>query len=48
MMGETRKGIIRIIFTFFVCGVGSIFALVDFIKILTDSYVVNPEAYFFD
>ena len=45
-MGETRKGIIRILFTF-LCGVGYIFALIDFVMILCDSYKVNPEAYFF-
>lgn len=46
VMGETRKGIMRIVFSC-LCGIGAIFALVDFIMILTDTYVVNPEAYFF-
>ncbi|MCR4611885.1 MAG: TM2 domain-containing protein [Lachnospiraceae bacterium] len=47
IMGETRKGVIRIVFTLAVCGVGGIFGLVDFIKILSDTYVVDPEKYFF-
>lgn len=43
MMGENKKGIFRIVTTF-CCGIGAIFALIDFIKILCDSYVVNPDA----
>ena len=46
VMGETKKGVIRILFSL-LCGIGTIFALVDFIMILTDTYVVNPDAYFF-
>ena len=42
MMGETKKGIFRIVMTC-CCGLGGIFALVDFIKILMDKYVVDPE-----
>ena len=43
MMGETKKGVFKIVFCF--CfGISAIFALVDLIKILTDSYVVNPDA----
>lgn len=45
MMGETKKGIVKIVF-FFVCGISSILALVDFIRILTDTYVADPEQYF--
>lgn len=42
MMGETKKGIFKIIMCF--CfGIGYIFALIDFIKILCDKYEVNPE-----
>ncbi len=42
MMGETKKGILKIATTF--CfGIGYILALVDFIKILTDSYVIDPD-----
>ena len=45
MMGETKKGILRIVLTccFYL---GSILALIDFIKILTDKYVVDPEKFF--
>ena len=42
MMGETKKGIFRICMNL-ACGLGGIFALIDFIKILTNSYVVDPE-----
>lgn len=42
VMGETKKGIFRIIATC-CCGIGYIFALIDFIKILMGSYVVDPE-----
>lgn len=45
MMGETKKGVVKIVLSF--CfGVGAILALVDFIRILTDSYVVDPEKAF--
>jgi len=43
VLGETKKGITRIVASF-CCGLGWILALVDFIKILIDSYVVDPEA----
>ena len=43
MMGESKKGIFKIIATFLLCGIGGIFALIDFIKILTDKYVVDPN-----
>ena len=42
MMGETKKGIFKIIMAF-VCGLSGIFALIDFIKILMDTYVVDPN-----
>lgn len=42
MLGETKKGIFRIVMTF-CCGIGSIFALIDFIKILMDKYTIDPE-----
>ncbi len=42
MMGETKKGIFKIVMSL-CCGIGSIFALIDFIKILMDKYVVDPE-----
>lgn len=42
MMGESKKGIFKIVMSF--CfGIGCILALIDFIKILTDSYVCDPE-----
>ena len=41
IMGETKKGIFKIAAT--LCfGIGCILALIDFIKILTDKYVVDP------
>ncbi len=45
MMGETKKGIIKIVFSLCL-GIGGIFALIDFIKILMDKYEVNPEKFF--
>lgn len=45
MMGESKKGIVKIVLTF--CfGIGAILALIDFIRILTDSYVVDPNKAF--
>ena len=42
MMGETKKGIFKIIAT--MCfGIGCIFALIDFVKLLMGSYVVDPD-----
>ena len=40
MMGEKKKGIRKIIF-FFICGISGILALIDFIQILMDKYVVE-------
>ncbi len=45
MMGETKKGIVKIVLSI-CCGIGSILALIDFIKILTDKYVVDPDKAF--
>ncbi len=45
MLGEQKKGIVKIVGCF-VCGISSILALVDFIKILTDKYVVDPDKMF--
>lgn len=42
MMGETKKGIVKIVASL-CCGIGSILALIDFIRILTGSYTVDPE-----
>lgn len=44
MMGETKKGILKIVASF-CCGIGWIFALIDFVKILMDTYVIDPEKY---
>lgn len=45
MMGETKKGIVKIVAS--LCfGIGCILALIDFVRILTDSYVVDPEKMF--
>ncbi len=41
MLGENKKGIFRIIMSC-CCGIGAIFALIDFVKILMGSYVVDP------
>ena len=45
MMGETKKGIVKIVATF-LCGLGGILALIDLIKIATDKYEVDPEKLF--
>ena len=45
MMGETKKGIVKIV-TSFICGIGGILALIDLIKICMDKYVVDPEKLF--
>ena len=45
MMGESKKGVVKIVCTC-LCGLGSILALIDFIRILTDNYEVNPDAMF--
>lgn len=45
MMGETKKGIFKIIMSF-CCGIGFIFALIDLIKIAMGTYVVDPTKLF--
>ena len=45
MMGETQKGIVKIVATFCCC-LGGILALIDLIKIATDKYEVDPEKLF--
>ena len=42
IMGETKRGVLKIVLTF-LCGLGWILALVDLVKILTDSYVPDPS-----
>lgn len=45
MMGETKKGIFKLVST--LCfGIGFIFMLIDFVRILTDKYVVDPDKLF--
>ena len=45
MLGETKKGIVNIVLSF--CfGIGAILALIDFVRILTDKYEVNPDKAF--
>ncbi len=45
MMGEKKKGITKIVASL-LCGIGGILALIDFIKLLMGSYVVDPEKMF--
>jgi ribosomal protein L32 len=45
MLGETKKGILKIVLSF-CAGIGGILALIDFVRILTDSYVVDPNKAF--
>ncbi len=45
MLGETKKGVMKIVLSFCFY-IGSILALIDFIKILTDKYVVDPNKLF--
>lgn len=45
MMGETKKGITKIILSF-CCGIGGILALIDLVKICMDKYEINPEKLF--
>ena len=42
IMGETKRGILKIVLTV-LCGIGWIWALIDFVKILTDNYVPDPS-----
>ena len=45
MMGETKKGIVKIVAS--LCfGIGAILALIDFVRILTDKYVIDPDKLF--
>ncbi len=45
MLGETKKGIFKIIMSF-VCGIGGILALIDLVKIVMDKYVVDANKLF--
>ena len=42
IMGETKKGIFKIVMTF-VCGIGGILAIIDLVRIAMGTYVVDPE-----
>ena len=42
MMGETKKGVFKIIMSC-CCGIGSILALIDLIKIFSDKFEVDPD-----
>ena len=46
MMGETKKGVLKIVLSFCLAGLGGLLALIDLIKILTDKYVVDPNKMF--
>lgn len=43
MMGENKRGIFRLCLFIF-CGISYIFALIDLIKLATDTYVYDPNA----
>ncbi|MGI6279379.1 MAG: NINE protein [Acutalibacteraceae bacterium] len=45
ILGETKKGIVKIAL-FFCFGISTILALIDFVKILADTYEVNPDKAF--
>lgn len=45
MMGEAKKGIFRIVLNIF-CLLGGLVALIDLIKILCNSYTIDPDALF--
>lgn len=46
MMGETKKGILKLILTFCTAGtISTILTIIDLIKICTDSYEVNPDKF---
>lgn len=42
MMGETKKGIMKIA-GMFLCGIGVILSIIDLVKILMGTYVVDPN-----
>ena len=47
MMGETKKGIVKIVTYFLSCGtICGILVLIDLIKIACDKYEVDPEKWF--
>ncbi len=45
MMGETKKGVLKIVLT--LCfGLGGILALIDLVRIIVDKYEFNPDKLF--
>lgn len=44
MMGEAKKGVMKIVFSL-LCGLGTIFVLIDFFKLITNNYTVDPDKY---
>ena len=47
MMGENKKGTVRLLFTLLGFGIGSIFGLIDAIMIFMGNYKYDPDKYFF-
>lgn len=45
MMGEVKKGLMKILFHY-TLGISYVFAIIDFVKILTDEYEINPDSFF--
>ena len=43
ILGETKKGVFKIIMSLCLAGLGGLFALIDIIKILMDKYEINPD-----
>jgi TM2 domain-containing membrane protein YozV len=43
LMGENKKGIVKIVTSLF--GVGIILAIIDLVKIVTDNYICNTDAF---
>lgn len=44
MMGETKKGVVKIVASYF-CGIGIILGILDFVKIIKGTYEVNTNAF---
>ncbi|MBM7642482.1 TM2 domain-containing protein [Streptococcus loxodontisalivarius] len=46
MLGETKKGLVKIGATLLTYGLaGEVLAIIDFVKILTDKYEINPDKF---
>ena len=45
MMGEKKKGIVKIVATYFY-GIGIILNIIDLVKIIKRTYTVDPNAFF--